>query len=145
MPVSGHTRYLAGRPCLGCGRVTIRAWEEAFEGRTKTLEVFSARGGILNFESAVLGSEAFDSDGAGLVDLVLAMMALLCVVKELKKSYNIRKHGDIVEQTNPTERSDKEGLKEMLMLSKEDRLVIMVIVINIESGLPRRRDRPMLN
>ena len=88
MPVSGHTRYLAGRPCLGCGRVTIRASEEAFLGRTKTLEAFSARGGRLNFEPVDLGSAAFDSDGAGLVDLVRAMMMRLYVDKELK-SYNM--------------------------------------------------------
>jgi hypothetical protein len=62
--------------------VTIRASEEALEGRTKTLEAFSARGGMLNFEAVVLGSDAFDSDGAGLVDLVvLAMMMPLYVAK----------------------------------------------------------------
>lgn len=81
MPVSGHTRYLAARPCLGCGRVTIRASDEAFVGRIKTLEAFSARGDRLNLEVVVLGSEAFDSAGAAaLVALVLAILTPLSLM-----------------------------------------------------------------
>jgi hypothetical protein len=59
----------------------MRASEEAFEGRTKTLEAFSARGERLNLEPEGLGSEGFDSDGAALAALVLAMMMSFCVFK----------------------------------------------------------------
>jgi hypothetical protein len=76
MPVSGHTRYLAGRPCLGLGRVTMRASGVAFEGSMKIFEGFSTRDDRLNLDEVDLGSEAFVSAAAALVDLVLAIARL---------------------------------------------------------------------
>lgn len=56
--------------------MTIRASEEALEGRMNSLEGLSERGGSSNFEAAVFASVDLELARVGFADLVLAIVGV---------------------------------------------------------------------